>query len=167
MSEPAARPVAAGPARLWASTVGSDTSFLLARANALSLQRITRTLAPWDLKVRSYSVLALAAADVRPTQRELSEFLQLDPSQIVALIDALETRGLVTREPDPNDRRANILMCTDAGRVLHAEAQAAVALAESELFEGIDSAVLDAVVTGLRHLAADPGLDGADRPSRP
>lgn len=159
MPEPAPRPAPAGSARLWGSPVGSDTSFLLARANALSLLRINRTLAPWELKVRSYSVLALVAADARPTQRELSEFLQLDPSQIVALVDALERRGLVTRAPDPSDRRANILICTDAGRALHAEAQAAVGLAEAELFEGIDPAVLDAVVTGLRHLAADPGTD--------
>lgn len=159
MPESVSPRAALGPARLWDSTVGSDTSFLLARANALSLLRINSTLAPWELKVRSYSVLALAAADARPTQRELSEFLQLDPSQIVALIDALERRGLVAREPDPSDRRANILVCTDAGRELYARAQAAVGLAEAELFDGIDPGVLDAVVTGLRHLAAAPTRD--------
>ena len=42
--------------------------------------------------------------------------LGLDPSQIVALVDDLEGRGLVMRTLDPNDRRNKLIVATDDGR---------------------------------------------------
>jgi DNA-binding MarR family transcriptional regulator len=124
--------------RLRESGLGSDISFLLARANALSVAAGNAALAPFGLKVRSFSVLALAAGDVRPTQRDLSEFLRLDPSQVVALIDELEKRGLVERRPDPADRRANVVVATDEGRALHTAASAATSAAERVLHGDVD-----------------------------
>lgn len=112
-----------GTAGLRDSVLGRDLSFLLARANALTLAAANAALAQHGLKARSYSVLALAADGVRPTQRELAEFLRLDPSQVVALVDELEKRQLVERRTDPADRRANVLVVTDAGRALFARAR--------------------------------------------
>jgi hypothetical protein len=51
------------------------------------------------------SVLWLACQDFEPSQRELSGFLGLDPSQVVSLIDDLQGRGLVERKPDKRDNR--------------------------------------------------------------
>ncbi|PZG21684.1 MarR family transcriptional regulator [Micromonospora craterilacus] len=113
----------AGTDGLRDSVLGRDLSFLLVRANALTLAAANAALAEHGLKARSYSVLALAADDARPTQRELAEFLRLDPSQVVALIDDLEKRRLVERRIDPADRRANVLIATDEGRALFARAQ--------------------------------------------
>ncbi|MFB9644354.1 MarR family winged helix-turn-helix transcriptional regulator [Microbacterium terregens] len=144
--------------RLWDSVVGNDLSFRLARANALSLAGVHAALAEYDLRVRSYSVLAIAAEGSRPSQRELSEFLRLDPSQIVALVDDLESRGLVRREPDPQDRRANVLVATDGGRELFRAARAASRRAEQEFLAplGALGAPLDAA---LRMLAGAPDAD--------
>lgn len=123
--------------RLARSALSEDLSFLLARANALSLAVGNAALAAHGLKARSYSVLALAADDTRPSQRELAEFLRLDPSQVVALVDDLQRRGLVERRPDPTDRRANVVVATAAGRELSrrafADARAAEERAHSRL----------------------------------
>jgi DNA-binding MarR family transcriptional regulator len=121
-----------GVDRLAASTLATDLSFLLARANALALTAANAALANHGLKARSYSVLALAT-DVGPTQRELAEFLRLDPSQIVVLVDELERRDLVQRRPDPSDRRANVVVATAAGRALFAEAQRSARTVEATL----------------------------------
>jgi DNA-binding MarR family transcriptional regulator len=115
------------------SPLDDDVSFLLARANALSLAAGNAALAAHGLRVRSYSVLALAVGDARPSQRELAEFLRLDPSQVVALVDELQRRGLVRREPDPADRRANVVVATADGEACFAEARLAVRAAEREL----------------------------------
>ncbi|MEV6801154.1 MarR family winged helix-turn-helix transcriptional regulator [Micromonospora rifamycinica] len=123
---PVERTRSTGRDRLRDSVLAGDLSFLLARANALALAAANAALAEYGLKARSYSVLALAADDVRPTQRELAEFLRLDPSQVVALIDGLAQRELVERRTDPADRRANVLVATDAGRDLFARAQDSV-----------------------------------------
>jgi len=142
-----------GLARLWGTVVGEDTAFLLARANALSLSAANAALADYGLKVRSYSVLALAVSGERPTQRELSEFLRLDPSQIVALIDELERAGLARREPDVNDRRVNVVVATEHGREVHRRARRATNLAEAEAFGVLDDGELEQVKAALRRLA--------------
>ena len=149
------RPVSGGD-RLWSSLVGNDVAFLLARANARSLALANAALGEYGLKARSYSVLALAAEDTRPTQRELSEFLRLDPSQIVSLVDELQGRGLVVREPDPNDRRANVVVGTDAGRELHRLARDAAQAAEIDSFGSLDAEDRERLTEMLRVLAADP-----------
>lgn len=118
----------------------SDTGFLLARANANSLASTHAALADLDLRVRSYSVLALAAAEERRSQRGIADLLRLDPSQVVALVDELQRRGLVAREPDPADRRAKVVVATDEGRRVHAEAAEAAREAERELLAPLDDA---------------------------
>lgn len=153
-----AAPRTSGSDRLWATSVGGDVAFLLARANALSLAKTHTAAAEYGLKVRSYSVLAIAVSDMRPTQRELSEFLQLDPSQIVALVDELESRALVRREPDPNDRRANVVVATDEGRALYAEAHAKVAGTERTTFGTLSAQELVTLTGMLRRLADAPDV---------
>ncbi len=145
----------AGVDRLWDTHVGTDLAFLLARTNAMSLAGANAALAPLGLKVRSYSVLALAASGVRPTQRELSEFLRLDPSQIVSLIDELGARDLVRREPDPNDRRVNVVVATAAGIELHERARRGAAQAERDSFAGLTPQQRDRFAALLRALATD------------
>lgn len=105
----------------------SDPGLLLARANADSIAATNAALAEFGLRVRSYAVLAAAASATRPTQRELAGFLRLDPSQVVTLIDELERRGLVRREVEPADRRANAIVATADGGSLYAAASRAIA----------------------------------------
>ncbi|WP_102194733.1 MarR family winged helix-turn-helix transcriptional regulator [Microbacterium aurantiacum] len=140
--------------RLIASALGDDLSFLLARANALSLAAGNAALSPHGLRVRSYSVLALAAADgARPTQRELAEFLRLDPSQVVALVDDLERTGLVARRPDQSDRRAKVVVVTDAGRDVFAAAQDAVRASEHAVHAFLDDSEHARLAELLRRVA--------------
>lgn len=130
-----------------------DLSFLMARANALSIAAGNAALAPFGLKVRSYSVLSLAAGDARPSQREVSEHLRLDPSQVVALVDELQRRGLVAREADPRDRRANVVVITADGRALLAEARPAILAAERALHAGLDEGERGHLAELLRRVA--------------
>ncbi|MFD0000346.1 MarR family winged helix-turn-helix transcriptional regulator [Nocardia sp. NPDC127526] len=49
------------------------------------------------------------------SQAELGKALGLDPSTITAKVKTLERDGLITRTPDPNDRRAMIVSLTADG----------------------------------------------------
>ena len=64
----------------------------------------------------------LAAEPV--TLRALAELLVADPPYVTLIVDDLEKRGLATRTPHPDDRRAKLVALTDAGRVAAARAQA-------------------------------------------
>lgn len=130
-----------------------DLSFLIARANALSIAAGNAALSDLGLKVRSYSVLALAAGSPPPSQREIAEFLRLDPSQVVALVDELQRAGLVTREPDPRDRRANVIRVTASGEELLVDARRALVRAERGLHAGLDAAERATLADLLRRTA--------------
>ncbi|HEU4952520.1 MAG TPA: MarR family transcriptional regulator [Holophagaceae bacterium] len=50
--------------------------------------------------------------------KDLSARIQLHPSTVVGVVDRLESKGLVARKPDPEDRRRVRLSLTAAGRAL-------------------------------------------------
>ncbi|MFC4371656.1 MarR family winged helix-turn-helix transcriptional regulator [Citricoccus nitrophenolicus] len=111
-----------GTERFLDSDLALQVHFLASRARGRGISHANRQLEGLDLKVRQFSVLSLAASGMNPSQRELGEFLSLDPSQIVALVDHLEKRGAVRRETDPRDRRSKIIVATESGEDLHAQA---------------------------------------------
>ncbi len=78
-------------------------------------------LADWEVtpgQARALRVLA-GADGMRPSA--LAEALRIAPRSATEVVDALEDRGWVRREPDPTDRRATRLVPTDAGRRLVAQ----------------------------------------------
>lgn len=123
--------------RLVAAPITHDMGFLLAKLHAAGSVLNNRALADFKLKERSYSVLILANSALEPTQREMADFLSLDPSQIVALVDELEERGLVVRAPGKLDRRAKTVTATSKGVQLLAKASAAARRAEAEALTGL------------------------------
>lgn len=50
---------------------------------------------------------------------QLADRLACVKSNVTQLVDRLDADGLVTREPDPNDRRSRLAVITDAGRQAH------------------------------------------------
>jgi DNA-binding MarR family transcriptional regulator len=54
------------------------------------------------------------------SQRELARRLHYDPSNITALADSLEGRGLIERRADASDRRFRLLALTPEGERLRA-----------------------------------------------
>lgn len=129
-----AEPIAMPPEGALGAALANELSFLLARANAVSLAAGNAALSTSGMRARSYSILALAVDGSRPSQRDLAGFLRLDPSQVVSLVDDLQARGFVVRESDPADRRANVVVATPAGRDVYERAHAEARAAEQKVF---------------------------------
>jgi MarR family transcriptional regulator, lower aerobic nicotinate degradation pathway regulator len=72
------------------------------------------------------------------SQQELGEYVRKDRTTIVALVDDLESEGLVERRRNPVDRRAYALELTDEGREWLAAAGPALAAAEDRLLVDLD-----------------------------
>jgi len=125
------------PDRLLNSDLATNVEFLAARARAIGSALANAALAQVGLRVRSYSVLSLACSGLEPTQRELADFLSLDPSQIVPLIDDLENARLVKRRSDTKDRRSKVIVATPKGERLNAEAARAVESATAEALSAL------------------------------
>ncbi|MFE5487331.1 MarR family winged helix-turn-helix transcriptional regulator [Streptomyces sp. NPDC056527] len=58
----------------------------------------------------------LAQLDTPKPMRALATLLVCDASNITGIVDRLESRGLVRREPDAADRRVKNVVVTDEGR---------------------------------------------------
>jgi DNA-binding MarR family transcriptional regulator len=117
------------------SPLADDLGFLLSRASGQVLKATNAALTEHGLRVRQYSVLALAceAADGL-SQRELATLLGLDPSQVVLLVDELASAGLVERQAAEADRRTRLVVPTPEGRrVREAAGKAADAAVETPL----------------------------------
>jgi len=119
--------------------LASEIEFLLARARNMGIIHANESLVSLGLKARSYVVLSLAVSGLKPTQRELADFINLDASQIVAIVDDLEKKGLVARQPAPSDRRTNVIVATDLGVERYGQARAVTAQAELESLSALSS----------------------------
>ncbi len=75
----------------------------------------SKTLAPWD--ITPSQLRALRVLTRRGTMRlsALSDHLHIAPRSATEVVDALESRDLVHRRPDPDDRRATLVELTGHG----------------------------------------------------
>lgn len=89
-------------------------------------------------------------------QGELADYLGLDRSSVVRLIDTLSAQGLVQRQDDPDDRRAKRIVLTPAAAPVVRAAQQAAADVRATALEGLEPealAVTEAVLASiLAHL---------------
>jgi DNA-binding MarR family transcriptional regulator len=71
-----------------------------------------------ELTPAQYSILGLLwDRDGRPFG-ELASACCCTPSTVTGIVDTLEKKGLVTREPNPEDRRSLLVVLTEEGRAL-------------------------------------------------
>jgi DNA-binding MarR family transcriptional regulator len=73
------------------------------------------TLAPWDITPSHLRALRVLMRRGVMRLSELSDHLQIAARSTTEVVDALETRGLVERRPDPDDRRATLVALTEHG----------------------------------------------------
>jgi DNA-binding MarR family transcriptional regulator len=90
---------------------------------------------------------------VRLTQ--LAQELGLDPSSVSRQVSALERNGLVAKEKDPTDLRAQRLLLTDRGRAAVQALREARSRELARLLPGWTAADLDALTAALGRLNTD------------
>ncbi|CAM03390.1 DNA-binding MarR family transcriptional regulator [Saccharopolyspora erythraea NRRL 2338] len=118
--------------------IADNIGFLLAKAGTLSTELFRSRLERLDVRPRHYSVLSvLHLHPEQCTQQFLAGCLEVEPSSVVSVVDDLEDRGLVERRRDPGDRRRNVLVVTERGEELIADAQEIAAELEQDLMAGV------------------------------
>lgn len=130
----------------------ASTGYLLARVGSDSRRRWARTLLEEDLTPHHYSALiALAQLGVM-SQQQLSHLVGIDPRNAVPVIDQLQARGLLDRNPDPTDRRRNAVTLTNRGKQLLTQLRHDADAAEDELLTPLttdEQRALHAILTKL------------------
>lgn len=109
----------------------------LKRAYVIVSADFRSTLGEAGLAPRVFSALALIMQFPLITQSDLARKLGIERSGLVAIIDDLEGRGYVVRQPVPTDRRVQALAPTEVGKVAYQHAIEAVRAHEAQLLSGL------------------------------
>ncbi|MGC5248582.1 MarR family winged helix-turn-helix transcriptional regulator [Gordonia sp. DT219] len=102
---------------------------------------------------RGYHILAAVSDGQPPSQLAIARQLGIDKTVLVHLLDDLENAKLVTRRPDPADRRARQIVITGKGRQTLRRAREKLDAAETALTTGLRPAELSAFKTALAQIA--------------
>jgi len=97
-------------------------------------RRLIGTVGDQGLRLPHLGVLSALAEFGPSAQRDLSERLRIDPSDLVSVLDDLEHDGLARRERDHKDRRRYAVTLTPEGRSRLAQRLAATQEMDERLF---------------------------------
>ena len=97
--------------------------FLINDVARLMRRNFNRRAQNLGLSQAQWQALAYLRRQEGGKQVTLADTLEIQPITLARLIDRLEEAGLVSRQPDPNDRRAIRLYLTDKAEPLLREMQ--------------------------------------------
>ena len=139
----------------------SSPGFLLWRATLRWQRSMVETLKPFGITHVQFVLLAstwwMCENGGPPRQRDLAEHAGTDPMMTSQVVRALETKGLLVRGVDPDDRRAWRLTVTREGSALARRAVAAVEDADAAYFSQVPARSTAGLLAGLRALGGKRG----------
>jgi DNA-binding MarR family transcriptional regulator len=138
---------------------------------AAMLHPLTRALVAAELPVLArhgismWGYVVLNALEDGParTQAALAQSIGADKTRIIATLDELQRAGLISREPDPADRRIRLLAISAAGRRVRSDAQSAIQANEERVLARLAPADRQAFLRVARILSALPPEEIAGR----
>ncbi|EWM16277.1 MarR family winged helix-turn-helix transcriptional regulator [Kutzneria sp. 744] len=119
------------------------------RGHALARER----LEAGGIRKWHYAVLAALKEFGQQSQAEIGRRLHLDRSDMVAVLNDLQADDYVTREPDPADRRRNVVTISDTGAAALARFDRLIAEADDLLLADLSEAERDQLVAMLERIA--------------
>ena len=146
------------------------TGFLIVDLARLFRQRFQRLVAVEGLEVTAGEARTLLHASFGEGVRQtvLAERMRVEPMTLTNFLDRLERRGLIVREPDPDDRRAKRVRVTPAAEPLVERIRALAAAVRERAMLGLSPEEIEQfqrTLQVLRTNLADP-VEGRAAESR-
>src|SRR5216117_3935062 len=105
------------PATRTAAAVSGTHLWLVLMKAHRTLQRLaTRSIESSEVGLSDFAVLEMLLHKGPQPVNDIGRRVELTSGAITTAVDRLESRGLVTREAHPSDRRARIVRLTAAGK---------------------------------------------------
>jgi MarR family transcriptional regulator, organic hydroperoxide resistance regulator len=129
-----------------------DLAAMFAPLTRALVAREEPVLRAHDISMWGYIVLtALVEQPVR-TQAALAQAIHADKSRIIGVLDELQERGLIHRQPDEADRRVHLLSLTPAGDRLRRAVEGGIRRREEEVLALLPPADRKAFLRSLKAL---------------
>jgi DNA-binding MarR family transcriptional regulator len=130
-----------------------DLGALFSRVSHRLIDAEQPLLAAQGLSMWEYIALSHLVGRPAPNQLTLARAMGHDKTRLITLLDGLQERGLISRGPDPADRRSHLVSITSAGRKRHATACAAIRSMESDFLADLDKSERASLLLLLSRLA--------------
>jgi DNA-binding MarR family transcriptional regulator len=129
-----------------------DLAAMFAPLTRALIAREEPVLRAHDISMWGYIVLtALVEQPVR-TQAALAQAINADKSRIISVLDELQERGLIHRQPDEADRRVHLLSLTPAGDRLRRAVEAGIRQREEQVLSMLSPADRETFLRTLKTL---------------
>ncbi len=126
--------------------------FHLRRAHFAMYRRFMTAMTEHGVTQMQSAVLELIRANPGVSQVDLAAALSTDRATMMAIVDKLDTRGLIARTRSDADRRRQELVLTEEGASLLATMHAVIEAHESEFLKGFSKREVEALLATLRRL---------------
>lgn len=133
-----------------ASLLESFVGYNLRRAAAKQRERFRAVFEPYDIRPVQLTVLTLILNNMPVRQAALGKALDIKRANVVTLLDELQERALILRQPASDDRRSHELYLTASGRRLTKKLLTMHANLEKDLARALGSEQLESLVALLR-----------------
>jgi DNA-binding MarR family transcriptional regulator len=123
--------------------------YLLKHAQLRMAELTTAALAPYGINGRELAVLLVLEGREPQSQQQAAQRLGIDRTTMVALLDTLADKGLVSRHQHREDRRRNVVELTDPGKTTLCQAKKASDKAEEQLLAPLTPKAAETLRTAL------------------
>lgn len=137
-------------------TTGKQAFFFAVQDLSRAMKRrFEQAAAEYGLTLPQWRVLGQLTLQDGITQRVLADHSDTDQMTLGKILERLEAKGFVSREPDPHDSRAKIVRLTAAARDVAAASDTVSDAMYAQAMAGVDPADSEALVATLRQISAN------------
>jgi len=80
-----------------------------------------KALKPYDLTLEQLHLMRSMAVDAGMSQRQIGDLANKTPANMTRILDRLESKALIARKSNPEDRRSSLVFLTRKGKSLSEE----------------------------------------------
>lgn len=131
------------------------------KATKAVVENIQKDIANHKISSENFMILELLYSKGPHPVQKISETLSIPSGSITYVVDKLEKKGLVERQPIPNDRRASNVVLTEEGKTLFDQVFPKHAATISENFSFISDEEKELLIDLLKRIGM--GAQGLDK----
>ena len=134
-----------------AEAVEPRISYIVARLERAVRAAVNERVRPHGLTTLQYTTLSVLGARGQPlSNAQLARRAYMTPQSMIEVIDALERKGLIRRDPHPSHRRVFPATMTAKGLRILKACDAAVEEMEEEMLAGLSSGERESLLVWLK-----------------
>ena len=132
----------------------ASLGMLIGRASKAMRQFLELQLKPCGVTLMQYRAILVLHSNQGGdfSQKDLERALMLRGSTVNGIVDRLEEKGLLIRQPSATDGRRNNLLLTPLGLQVHRQFEAIVRRAEDSMLDGFSSEEINQLSTYLHRI---------------